>query len=84
MGTHMKTTIDISDPLMRQAKRIAAKERTTVRALVEQGLRRELAERGRGASFRLRQVTVGGKGLQAGLDYNWDRLSALAYEGRGG
>jgi Arc/MetJ family transcription regulator len=80
----MKTTIDISDPLLRQAKRVAARERTTVRALVEQGLRRELAERGRGAPFHLRQVTVRGNGLQAGLDYDWDSLSALVYEGRGG
>ena len=69
---------------MRLAKRVAARERTTVRALVEQGLRRELAERSRGASFRLRHVTVRGNGLRAGLDYGWDRLSALAYEGRGG
>ena len=84
MGAHMKTTIEISDPLLRQAKRIASRERTTVRALVEQGLRRELAERRRGAGFRLRRVTFRGRGLQPGLDYSWSRLSALAYEGRGG
>ena len=80
----MKITIEIADPLLRQTKRVAARERTTVRALVEQGLRRELAKRGGRTSFRLRQVTVRGKGLQAGLDYNWERLSALTYEGRGG
>lgn len=84
MGSHMKTTIEIADPLLRQAKRVAARERTTVRALVEQGLRRELAERGRGGAFRLRQVTFRGNGLQPGLDYSWQRLTALAYEGRGG
>jgi Arc/MetJ family transcription regulator len=80
----MKTTIEISDPLLRRAKRIAARERTTVRALVEQGLRRELAERRRSGGFRLRQVTFRGKGLQPGLEYSWERLGALAYEGRGG
>ncbi|OFZ99646.1 MAG: hypothetical protein A2Z64_08375 [Betaproteobacteria bacterium RIFCSPLOWO2_02_67_12] len=84
MGAHMKTTIEISDPLLRQAKRVAAKERTTVRALVEQGLRRELGARQRGARFRLRPVTVGGKGLQPGVTHAWERLAALIYEGRGG
>jgi len=80
----MKTTIEIADPLLRQAKRIASREGTTVRALVEQGLRRELAERGRRGGFRLRQVTFRGKGLQPGLDYSWERIAALAYEGHGG
>jgi hypothetical protein len=80
----MKTTIEIADPLLRQAKRAAAREGTTVRALIEQGLRRELAERRRKGGFRLRRVTVRGKGLQPGLDYSWERLSALAYQGRGG
>jgi hypothetical protein len=80
----MKTTIEIADPLLRQAKRVAARERTTVRALVEQGLRRELAERQRGGKFRLRQVTFRGRGLHLGLDYSWERVAALAYESRGG
>jgi hypothetical protein len=80
----MKTTIEIADPLLRQAKRVAARERTTVRALVGQGLRRELAERQRCRKFRLRHVTFRGKGLQPGLDYSRERLAALAYEGRGG
>lgn len=35
----MKTTIEISDPLLRQAKRLAAKEGTTLRDMVERGLR---------------------------------------------
>lgn len=84
MGTHMKTTIEIADPLLRQAKRIASREGTTVRALVEQGLRRELAERQGGGAFRLRRVTFRGNGLQPGLEFGSDRINALAYEGRGG
>lgn len=80
----MKTTIEISDPLLRQAKRVASRERTTVRALVERGLRRDLAERRRGAKFRQRRVTFRGQGLRPELDCSWEKLSALAYEGRGG
>jgi Arc/MetJ family transcription regulator len=81
----MKTTIDIADALLDEAKRVAAKEGTTVRALVEQGLRRALAERRRGGRFRLRRASFRGKGLQPGVrELGWERIRELAYEGRGG
>jgi len=84
IATHMKTTIDIADPLLNEARKIAAREGVTVKALVEQGLRRVLAERKRSASFRMRKATFKGKGLQEGVkDATWDRIRELAYEGRG-
>lgn len=85
MGTHMKTTIEISDALMEQARRLAAREHTTLRALVEQGLRKVIVEKKRPAGFRLRRASFGGQGLQPqaqGAD--WARIRDLAYEGRGG
>jgi Arc/MetJ family transcription regulator len=45
----MRTTIDLNDALLRQAKQRAAREGTTLRELVEAALRRYLA---RGASPR--------------------------------
>lgn len=85
MVTHMKTTIEIADSLLDHAKRVAADEGTTVRALVEQGLRTVLAERGKRAAFRLRKASFKGKGLQPGVqDMPWEHIRALAYEGRGG
>lgn len=81
----MKTTLDISDPLLREARRIAAREGTTLRELVEQGLRQVVAERKRKRSFRLRKASFGGRGLRAELaGEGWEKLRDLAYEGRGG
>ena len=81
----MKTTIEISNSLLTEARRIAAREGTTLRALVEQGLRRVIGERKRSSAFRLRKATFKGEGLQPGVDTgSWERIRALAYEGRGG
>lgn len=80
----MKTTIDIADAVLEQAKRLAARRGTTVRALVELGLRRVIAESSKDAGFVLRKASFKGEGLQPDLDAaSWDRLRELAYEGRG-
>lgn len=77
--THMKTTIDIADALLREAKRVAERENTTVRALVEDGLRRALAERKeRRRAFKFKLVTFKGSGLARGVDPELPR--SLAYE----
>lgn len=81
----MKTTIEISDSLLTEAKKLAAKEGTTVRAYVEQGLRRIVAERKNRGQFRLRKATFKGKGLQPGIqDATWERIRETIYQGRGG
>lgn len=83
MVTHMKTTIEIPEPLLAEARRLASKQGITLRALVEEGLRRVLRER-RPGGFRLRQVGFRGKGLQPGVrEGGWERMRDLAYEGRG-
>lgn len=85
-ATNMKTTIEIAQPLLNRAKRVAAAESTTLRALVEDGLRKVLNEKEtRRQPFRLQQVTFKGKGLQPELnEANWEQIRALAYEGHGG
>ena len=82
----MKTTLDIPDPLLREARKLAVRERTTLRALVEQGLRNVVAERRRRApAFRLRKASFKGRGLRPEIrDAGWDRLRELAYQDRGG
>jgi len=80
----MKTTIEISDPLLREARRLAEREGITLRAVVERGLRRVVAETKPTAPFKLRRASFKGKGLQAeARGVSWDALRDLAYEGRG-
>lgn len=81
----MKTTVEIADDLLDQAKRIAQEEGTTLRALVEEGLRHSLEGRHeRHRPFKLRKVTYGSGGLQPDLgDRGWERLRELAFEERG-
>jgi hypothetical protein len=80
----MKTTIEISDPLLRDARKLAEREGVTLRALVERGLRRVVAETKPAAPFKLRRASFKGRGLQTDLgDASWDKLRDLSYEGRG-
>jgi predicted transcriptional regulator len=44
MGVWMKTTIEISDALFQSAKTLAQRRRTTLRQIVEEGLRTVLRE----------------------------------------
>jgi hypothetical protein len=64
----MRVTIEIANALLRQAREAAAREGTTVRALVEEGLRDVLKRRlTRPAQFELRDASFGGDGLQPGV-----------------
>jgi len=81
----MKTTIDIAEPLLKRARKLAARRNTTLRAVVEQALRetleRESKPRGR-SPVEIR--TFRGRGLQPGLSWGaWSAWRDLAYEGRG-
>jgi hypothetical protein len=80
----VKTTVEISDALLREAREVAAREGVTLRALMERGLRRIIAETKRSTPFKLRRASFKGKGLRAGFDRKaWDRLRDLVYQDRG-
>ncbi len=81
----MKTTVDIPQSLLDEAKELAANNRTTVKALVEEGLRRVIGEHQGSKMFRLRKATFKGKGLQTDMaGATWEAMRERAYEGRGG
>lgn len=84
----MKTTIDIADPVFNRLRALAAREGTTMRALVDLALRRFLVGPRRGAAaakFILRDASVGGEGFDGSLrDGSWEEIRERVYEGRGG
>ena len=82
----MKTTVEIPDSLLEEARKLAAREGTTLKALLEQGLRHVVTERRRRAgAFRLRKASFRGYGLQPGVaGSSWERIREMAYETRGG
>jgi hypothetical protein len=63
---------------------VAAPEKTTVRALIVDGLRRVLAERKRKGMFRLRKASFEGSGLHPDLTgAPWEKVRDTIYQGRG-
>lgn len=80
----MKTTVEITDGLLQEARKAAERERTSVRAMIEEGLRLVLARRKRSSAFKLRKATFRGRGLQAPLtEASWETIRDMAYEDRG-
>ena len=85
MCSHMKTTIEISDALLDQAKRHAGERGTTLRALVEAGLRTVLDSAPHDDAFVLRDASICGRGLRLDVrEGGWERIVELTYEGHGG
>lgn len=62
----MRTTLEVADELLRQAKRRAADEGATLRSVVEAALRAYLAPRRRRTAYRLRWRAEHGR-LQPGV-----------------
>ena len=82
----MKTTVEISPTLLDEAKRYAQVEHTTLKALIETGLRRVLAEKKvEKPAFKLRDGSFnGGKGLTPEFqNAPWEKFRDAIYEGRG-
>ena len=80
----MKTTIELPEALFAKAKRYARAHGTTLKALIEQGLRLRLAEKGDAKPFKLRDASVKGNGVDPEFrDAAWEQLRDTLYKGRG-
>jgi hypothetical protein len=79
MGSRMKTTVELPDQLLIEAKKHAAEYRTTIRSLIERGLRHELGQKAtaRKPKPAIKWVTVPG-GPPKGLDVS-DRETMMGW-----
>lgn len=76
----MKTSFDISEPLLREVKQLAQQRGTTTRSVVEQALAKYLAEAKTTTSFALRDVSFGAGGMTAEFaNAGWDKIRDELY-----
>jgi hypothetical protein len=78
----MKTTVEISDALFQEAKRVAAEKGISFRELVESGLRNAIRDLRPKRRFKLRDCSFRGDGLTPGT--SWEEILDKAYEERSG
>jgi hypothetical protein len=82
----MRTSVDIPDPLLHKARLVARRRKTTLRSILLEGLRRVLEKEGqKKPPYELPDESFGQGGPVEGLaPTDWERIRAIAYEGRGG
>jgi hypothetical protein len=79
----MRTTLDIDDAVLRQAKKLAAEEGKSLTRVIEEALRERLAPRRRGGKrFKLKLLTKKGR-LVPGTDLADRDALYERMEGRG-
>jgi hypothetical protein len=76
----MKTTVNLPDELLREAQELARRERTTLRELIETGLRTVVKQRSGKTRFVLEDVSVNGRGLQPAFrGASWEQIRDEIY-----
>jgi hypothetical protein len=86
MASHMKTTVQISDALLADIHKIVVKRKTTLKALVDEGLRHVVeTESAAKKPFKMKDASVGGNGLVDELkNASWSDIVAMSYGDRSG
>ncbi|HEV7505200.1 MAG TPA: DUF2191 domain-containing protein [Thermoanaerobaculia bacterium] len=80
----MKTTVEITEDLFARTREVAQREGTTMRTLIEEGLRAALARREQKTSYQWPDLSVSGEGLAPEIEEgSWEPLRDRIYAGRG-
>lgn len=84
MASHMKTTVQISDALLAEVKKVAAKRKTTLKTLIDEGLRLVVDnEQKKKEPFKLKDCSVGDPNAPWPLEgKTWEEIRTLAYGDR--
>ncbi len=84
IARNMKTTIDIAEPLLVEAREVSRRDGVTLRSLVEEGLRGVLEKRtAERTEYLPKVITYGGSGTCEGVDLeDWRSVRELIYETR--
>ena len=77
----MKTTVEIADSLFKEAKACAKARKIPLRELIEDGLRTAIQSQRSAKPFKLRDYSVGGRGMRK--PYTWEEIRDIIYKGRG-
>ena len=80
MASHMKTTVHIPDALLAEARAIAARDKTTLKELVNEGLRKVVKERAEAKPYKLKDCSFGGQGLTPEFqNASWEEIRDEIY-----
>jgi hypothetical protein len=83
MVTHMKTTIDLPDDLFQEVQQVARAEGTTMKSLMEEGLRAVIDRHLSAGQFSLRDASVTGDGLRPEFEVTtWTQIREASYGDR--
>ena len=76
----MKTTVDIADDLLKRSQQLAKREGSTLRAILEEGLRLVLKDRRTPRSRPFRFPTFGKGGLNSEFrEAGWEKIRSAIY-----
>jgi len=81
----MRTSIEISDAILKEVEKIKKSENRTMRSIVEEALRSAISRRRqKNPEFRLKRKSFNGKGLHRDFSQDrWGDIRDASYEGRG-
>lgn len=80
----MKTTIELPDELLARSKAVARREKSTLKALIEEGLHLALRARARKSVALFKLQPFQGDGLSpAFMDASWGTIRDEIYRDRG-